>query len=316
MTTSDISAPFVESNDILDNPDALLRRFLRDGYLFVRDLLPRDDVLNLRRQILECCRDGGWLRDGTDVMEGITDHEPVREGDKVWAPVYEQIQKLETFHRMKLHPDVQRLMEALFDEAVFCYPMTIARLAFPNDNAHATHPHQDWLYNQGSIFNVSCWAPLGDIPVTVGGLKVLAGSHKGGFLIPHPAPGPGGQTVDVDSNLPWVASDFRAGDLLAFHGFVVHGARENHTPDRIRLSMDFRYAGISHTITDVPMNPHRNWAYPKKFSWDNLDADWQDQELKRYWERGPKMKIVPFSEELLRRDEADKRDRLGTHEED
>ncbi|MDP7399436.1 MAG: phytanoyl-CoA dioxygenase family protein [Lentisphaeria bacterium] len=316
MTESGISAPFVESNDILDKPDALLRRFLRDGYLFVRDLLPRDDVLNLRRQILDYCRDGGWLRDGTDVMEGITDHEPVREGDKVWVPVYEQVQKLEAFHRMKLHPNVQRLMEALFDEPVFCCPMTIARLAFPNDNAHATHPHQDWLYNQGSIFNVTCWVPLGDIPATVGGLKVLAGSHKAGFLIPHPAPGPGGQAVDVDSDLPWVASDFRAGDLLAFHGFVVHGARENHTPDRIRLSMDFRYAGISHTVADGSMNPHRNWAYPKKFSWDNLDADWQDQELKRYWERRPKMKTAPLNDELLRRDEADKRYRSRPHEEE
>src|SRR5262245_9401714 len=172
--------PFVESNDILNDPTALLRRLRRDGYLFVRGLLPREDVLDLRRRVLQFCDEEGWLRKGSDLMDGLTDREPLVEGEPAWEPVYEKIQQCEQFHRLKLHPNVRKLMEEIFDEPVVALPMTIGRIAFPRDNARATAPHQDWLYVQGSTDTVSCWAPIGDIPEEVGGLKVLAGSHKTG----------------------------------------------------------------------------------------------------------------------------------------
>ncbi|NQU10682.1 phytanoyl-CoA dioxygenase family protein [bacterium] len=289
--------PFTESNDLLGNPDALLRRLRRDGYLFIRGLLPRAEVLTVRRQILEICQQAGWLRPGTDLQDGITDHEPLVEGEPEWQPVYQAVQKLESFHRLKLHRNVRQLMEDLFAEPGFCLPMTIGRIAFPRDNARATQPHQDWLYVQGSSETLSCWAPLGDVPAAVGGLKILAGSHQAGFLVPRQASGPGGNTVSIDPTLTWVASPYQAGDLLLFHQFTVHGARENVTPDRLRVSIDFRWTGVSHTVCENWMKPHFHWLGPQ-FSWDNLDRDWQDQDLRRYWERGPRMKTCPAEHRL------------------
>jgi hypothetical protein len=293
--------PFVESNDILNNPTALLRRLHRDGYLFVRGLLPREDVLDLRRRILTFCDAEGWLRKGADLMDGLTDREPLVEGEPAWEPVYEKIQACEQFHRLKLHPNVRKLMEGIFDEQVVALPMTIARVAFPRDNARATAPHQDWLYVQGSTETISCWAPLGDVPEEVGGLQVLAGSHKTGFLVPRKAQGPGGNTVPIDPTLPWVASDFRAGDLLMFLQLTIHGARPNHTPDRLRLSMDFRYTGISHCISENWLKPHFNWLGPR-FSWDNLDKNWKDQSLRRYWERIPGLRTCKHENRVYAKD--------------
>ncbi|HIC18487.1 TPA: hypothetical protein EYO77_10280 [Candidatus Poribacteria bacterium] len=283
---------FAESNHLLDDPPTLRRRLRDDGYLFLRDILPKDEVLDLRRSILEFCQEVGWLLDESNLMDGLTDHPPVLEGQEEWRPVYAKVQSLEAFHRLKLHYRVHKVMEDIFQEPVFALPMTIARIVFPRDNERGTQPHQDWLYVGGSTEIISCWAPLGDVPVEVGGLKLLAGSHKAGFLVPRPAPGPGGNIVAVDSNLDWLQTDYLTGDLLLFKSLTVHAAANNHTPDVLRLSVDFRYAGESHVITEGWLQPHFNWL-GEPFSWDKLDTDWRDSPTARYWEKLPDLKIKP-----------------------
>ncbi|MDA0322273.1 MAG: phytanoyl-CoA dioxygenase family protein [Verrucomicrobia bacterium] len=284
--------PFVESNDVLDDPSALRKRLRKYGYLFIRDLLPREDVLNVRREVLEICRDMGWLREGEDLMDGLTDHAPIGEGADEWKPMYKRLQSLEGFHKLKLHENVRRLMEDLFEEPVVPLPMTISRVAFPRDNENGTQPHQDWVYVRGSMSILSCWGALGDVPIKVGGLKLLSESHKAGLLTTMPAPGPGGNIVAVDPDLEWHQSDFRAGDLLIFLPLTVHAAAENHTPDRLRISIDFRYAGESHTISQTWMQPHYHW-FGDEFSWDALDKEWRDSPTARYWERLPNVKARP-----------------------
>jgi hypothetical protein len=275
---------FVESNDLLADPAALRKRLREDGYLFLRDMLPKQDVLSLRKEILSICAAAGWLRPGADVMDGLTDHEPIAEGEDRWKPIYHEVQKLESFHKLKLCPAMQTLMDGLFEEQSFALPMTIARIAFPRDNARGTQPHQDWLYVGGSTETLSCWAPLGDVPVAVGGLKLMPGSHKAGFLMPRPAPGPGGNTINVDPAGTWLQTDYRVGDVLIFKALTVHGAADNHTPDRLRVSIDFRYTGKSHTVTEAWMHPHFHWL-GEHFSWDAIDKAWRDSPTSRYWER-------------------------------
>lgn len=292
---------FTESKDIIEDGAALRRRLMKDGYLFFRKLFPSDAVLNLRRQIMELCAEEGWLREGSDPMEGLTDHEPILEGEERWLPVYEKVNKLEDFHRLKLHPNVQAVMELVFEEQVFCLPRTIARIAFPRDNERITQPHQDWLYVQGSTETISCWAPMGDVPAELGGLMLLEGSHKSGFLKPRSALGPGGNTVDCDPSLHWVATDFRVGDVLFFKSLTIHAARPSANPERIRLSIDFRYVGVSHTISEEWMLPHFSWV-DERFSWDNLEKDWEDESLKHYWEHEPIVKFKPHERGIYARD--------------
>ena len=283
---------FTESNHLLSDPPALRQQFNADGYLFLRDTLPQPEVLSLRRQILELCQEEGWLRKGTDVMDGLTDIEPILEGDKEWRPVYAKIQALESFHRLKMTAQVHTIMEYLFQEPVFALPMTIARVAFPRDNKRGTQPHQDWLYVGGSTETVSCWAPLGDVPVATGGLKLLKNSHKSGFLTPRSAPGPGGNTVDVDADSVWLQTDYRAGDILLFKSLTVHAAADNHTEDVIRLSIDFRYTGYSHTISDSWLQPHFHWL-GAPFDWEILQTDWRDSPTANYWQHIPNLKVKP-----------------------
>ena len=281
--------PFVESNDILDDPARLRKRMRHDGYLFLRNLLPKDDVLDLRRAILGCCEAQGWLRPGTDPMDGLTDREPIMEGEDEYVDVYARIQSMESFHKLKLHQNILRIMEALFQEEVFPFPQTIGRIAFPRDNARGTQPHQDWIFVGGSMETISCWVPLGDVPLEVGGLKILAESHKAGFLEPRPAPGPGGRIVEVDPELEWHQSGFRSGDVLLFKALTVHAAAANLTKDRLRLSADYRYTGSSHVVADEWFLPHFS-ADPELYTWEKLEKGWQDSPVAHYWDRWPKVK--------------------------
>ena len=292
---------YVESNDLVHDPCALLRRLQDDGYLFLRDILPRDDVIGLRRQILEICSEAGWLRPGTDPLDGLCDREPILESDPEFAPVYARIQALEDFHRLKLHPNILSIMEALFDESVVPFPQTIGRVAFPRDNQRGTKPHQDWIFVGGSVDTISCWVPIGDISADVGGLKILEGSHKAGLLLPRPAQGPGGRVVDVDPSLRWLQSEYRSGDILLFKMLTIHGAAPNNTPDILRTSVDFRYVGESHVISEEWLKPHFNKEMRGHFAWEFLERDWSDSQVAHYWERLPKLKTMPHAFEHLTR---------------
>ena len=51
--------PFIESNDILADVDALRSRVDRDGYLFLRHLVDGEPILKVRRDIASTLQDTG-----------------------------------------------------------------------------------------------------------------------------------------------------------------------------------------------------------------------------------------------------------------
>ena len=280
--------PFKESNKLLNDSSKLRKQLRDDGYLFFRGIIPKNEILQLRLQILEICQEAGWLRPDAKLMDGLTDHAPLLEGEDKYNDVYARVQALEAFHRLKFNKDIISLMESIFQEPVFPFPQTIGRMAFPNDNARKTHPHQDWIFVGGSTETISCWAPLGDIPLEVGGLQVLEGSHKSGFLEPRVALGPGHRTVDIDPSLEWVQSGYQAGDLLMFKMLTIHGAAPNLTSDMMRLSTEFRYTGESHMIAEDWLLPH---GLDMDLTWEILEKDWSDSSIAHYWERWDNLKI-------------------------
>ena len=154
-------SPFTESNALLNDPADLRKRLRTDGYLYFRDILPKEEVLDVRRQILEICEQAGWLRPGAKLIDGLSDRSPVREADEEYRGVYARVQALEALHALKLNGNIIDIMEDLFEEAVFPFPQTIGRIAFPRDNARGTPPHQDWIFVGGSTETISCWVPLG-----------------------------------------------------------------------------------------------------------------------------------------------------------
>ena len=283
MTTG---TEFQEHNALLGDPQALSRQMATDGFLFFRGLVPADETVALRREILQICDNYGWIAPGTELMDGIAD--PSADGMEPFCGVgvppeaYGDVQRLESFHRFAHNPALVNMLSQLFDEKVLVHALKIARLMIPAKGNAPTPAHQDHIFIQGTKTVYTCWMPLGDCPRELGGLSVLRGSHKMGVFPVRAAEGAGGRHVIFDEDTPqeWFETDFQIGDVLVFHSLTVHKSIPNRTKNQIRLSTDFRYQPPSLPIETKSITPHCN-----VLSWEEIYADWESKDLQYYWEQ-------------------------------
>lgn len=281
---------YEDATPLLDDPEALRRRGADEGLLFFRNLLPAEEVLRVRRDILDVCRRQDWLQAGAagdagscklDVINRIPTEQIVG-GAGIPHPVYGEMQKLESFHRLAHHPKLLGMYEVLFGKAVFAHPRNIARIILPHHGVAPTPAHQDFVHVQGARNTWTCWFPLGDCPVSLGGLTVLRKSHMQGIRHLEPALGAGGVESQICSNeREWVQGDFACGDVLTFPSLAVHKAMPNHFKDRLRLSCDYRYQPADEVIEERSLMPHM-----QEISWEEIYAGWKDERLKYYWKSG------------------------------
>lgn len=286
--------PFFDATPLLGDQQALRQRLDDDGYVFLRGIIPGDVLLSLRREITDICARHGWLRAGTDPMDAISDHRPVVEGDEAYYPVYNEIQRLESFHALAHEPSLLQTMKKLVGESTFPHPLSICRLVFPNNDVWATPPHQDYPNNQGTPDLYASWIPLGSCSTNMGSLSVLRGSNKLGLLPLKYALGAGHRQAaldDMPEDLGWVGSDFELGDILVFHSLTVHQSLGNDT-QKMRLSVDFRYQREGEPMTSECLQSHF-----RKQTWDEIYAGWENSELKYYW-RDKNLPLVPWDSSL------------------
>jgi len=275
MRSTAAAPAMVDSTALLGEGEALRRRLDRDSHLLLRGLLPRADVLDIRAQIATTLQDRGWIAAGGDPAEAHPGPRACREGGETFPDMYAAVQAMESFHRFAFHPHLRALASAVLDAhgdgELLVYPLKILRAGLPQDPGFITPPHQDFPLIQGTVDVLTMWIPLGDVPAAMGGLRVLRGSHRHGFRRVHGMVGTGGVGVRVRHDDPrWVATDFRAGDVLLFHSLTVHGSVPN-TTDRLRLSVDFRYQRSDDAVVDFGLRPH---YFPLIPDWDELTRGW------------------------------------------
>lgn len=263
LVPNDLLAPLVESHWPEDSGDVLRDRMERDGYLLLRGLLDRDEVLTARREIFE---------ELAKVGEVSTDH-PIEQGVATGSSRRaEVIEDLGAFwKKLSEWPSLRRVTHSgamirffadfLGDEVRpfdFLWLRTMAV-------GKASGFHYDHVYmNRGTDRLFSCWTPLGDIEKREGTLLLVEGSHRFEDLIAQYR----GKDVDRDRTLNGtitldpvglarergvrlLSADFRAGDVLVLSMFCLHGALDNNSPEgKIRLSCDTRYQLASEPIDD------------------------------------------------------------------
>ncbi|MCB9148940.1 MAG: phytanoyl-CoA dioxygenase family protein [Caldilineaceae bacterium] len=274
--------PFTDSHDLLPSAADLHTQMKQDSYLFISGLIPHAQIDQVYSAIMQVCRQEGWV-DARDRAQGNT----VVEGDEAFWAVYDPLQKLACFHALAHQPQILKVIEALVQETPFVHPRNIARITYPQTAHFTTPPHQDFVHIQGTAETYTVWFPLSDCPRELGNLEVLAGSHTQSILPVHRAAGAGGLGVDADNlGLTWRGGDFAAGDVLIFHSHTVHRAIPNRTKDQLRISVDYRYQGVSQPIVADGLLPHYN-----RLTWDEIYADWTRPELQYYW-RDLKLKVV------------------------
>ncbi len=274
--------PFTVSNPLIDDAEKLREQARQDGYLYFRGLIDAESILNLRRDFLVLCHRHGWVEGGENLMDAIRTSTPFMEGDDGYWPVLDEFQRLESFHAFAHHPAILDVCDKLFGEKTLVHPRNIGRIMFPENTKYTTPAHQDYIHIRGTEDTYTGWIPLGACSEELGGLSVLAGSHRFGIFPVKPALGAGGLGIDTApleaDGLGWVAGDYALGDALFFHSHTVHKALPNQTTDRIRLSVDYRYQGGSKPVTEGSLLPHFN-----RMGWDEIYDGWHATKYQYYW---------------------------------
>ncbi len=283
----------IESNDLLQQPDRLRHRAQEEGYLLFRGMMDAPRIRDVRRDILEISAGAGWTEPGTDPVEGVAAPGVAHvEPEPDFMAVYNRVMKLESFHTLAHHPPLEAMFDDLFDEACFVHPRNIARIIFPHNEKYTTPAHQDFIHVQGTTNTWTAWSPLGDCPQELGGLAVLPASHRAGIQPVHAAYGAGGLGIDTDRlDFAWATTDYHIGDVLVFHSLTIHKALPNRSPDRLRLSVDYRYQPVSQPITEGSLQPHHG-----QVTWEEVYAGWKSSQYQYYWKDLP-LNIVPWTRE-------------------
>ncbi len=138
---------------------------------------------------------------------------------------------------------LQAIVKSLLqsDTAYMHMPPT-ARFVLPRNTHAGVPPHQDLSYNQHMTNFVIVWVPLVDIDEDCGGVTIFPGTgaqqvrpvtqEESAFWL---------DGIPV-TGLPSVHCTMRAGSVLAFNKWLVHGSTANRS-DRTRISTDFRFFG-------------------------------------------------------------------------
>ena len=158
------------SNDILQDAEALRERINEDGYLLIRGFHDQDAVLAARQSFLNKIADQGKLAPNTAVDDAV-----IGAGNKAAA-----FQGSHTQPQSLLDLVNSARVMSFFDRFLGGESMTYdykwVRAMGTGDFSGA---HYDVVYmGRGTKNLYTVWTPLGDVSYKMGGLSILLGSHR------------------------------------------------------------------------------------------------------------------------------------------
>lgn len=232
-----------ESSDVAGQPAELRRRFWSDGYLLLRGVLDRSDVLDIRADYFERLERHDAVHGGRGPAYGTAGH-----------PAHELVRS-PAFDAFTRNARLLELAEVLLAAPVELIPRRIVRHFAPH-GPQASRAHLDYDYlDQGSDQIVTAWITLGDCPVERGGLVYLEGSQGAepaqlDALRPYTDRPHDVRPVsnDLDRTAAalggrWLCANFEAGDVALHTARIVHASLDN-VSDVPRLSTDLRFRRV------------------------------------------------------------------------
>jgi ectoine hydroxylase-related dioxygenase (phytanoyl-CoA dioxygenase family) len=226
-------------------------RLVQDGYLLLRGALPAAQVQAARREVLERLAAVGEIAEPAEAAVATgSSRRAALHGDlgEFWRGVCEAPALRALSHGAALGAAARVALGAPVEPFDFLWLRTMVE-------GRASPLHLDHVYmNRGTDRLVTAWIPLGDVPLAAGPLVVVEGSHRFEDVAARY------RGVDVDRDgLPGsfpedavafarargvrlLTADFRAGDVLLFGMFTLHGSCDNRLGgSRVRLSCDVRW---------------------------------------------------------------------------
>jgi hypothetical protein len=265
-----------DSRSLMGHPEKLREKLETDGYLYLRGALDADLVSHAGGRLLEQLSELEMLEPGTAVSDGIA-----RSPWKARS-CHSLVDSNQPLQQLLFEGRMISVFELLLNNAIRHFDFTWIRVMGPGKG---TAPHADSVYmNRGTQQLYTAWTPLMEIPLDIGGLMIMPGSHRLSRLqkyfdsdvdtfCENRAPrkpkdahewiGPVGdgklsenpRVLRERLGLPWLTAEtYQPGDVLIFHIHTLHASLDNHS-DRIRMSVDTRYQRA-----DEPADPR--WVGP------------------------------------------------------
>jgi hypothetical protein len=140
---------FEDAAPYRSEPERLRELAARDGFLFIRGLLPEDVVKALRSRVLEYAQTIGWLDLGSPIDDARAAAEK-RIGyyeDPDWVNLQVDVQNRSEMWAVGDHVDIHRVLTAVDGRSSYLYLSTAntCRIFSPHPDM-ATQPHQDAHY--------------------------------------------------------------------------------------------------------------------------------------------------------------------------
>ncbi len=234
-----------DSNDLLGDRDALRQRLQDDGYLLLRGLQDRAAVLRGRMDILRFAAEKQMLDPAAPLEEGRV--APEKRGAMVPQDV---VHRMANFMGVVNSPAIMGFFARFLAGDVVTFDYKWLRIV---PTGGFTGAHYDIVYmGRGTKSLYTCWTPFDDVTLEKGPICLCLGSqHFEKIKQTY-----GQMDVDRDKVRGWFSSDplevnakfggrwatteFRAGDVLIFGMYLMHGSLINATP-YYRISSDTRY---------------------------------------------------------------------------
>ncbi len=228
----------------------LREQYQAQGYLWLKNVLGRQEVLNFREWYFEQFAATDLLAPGSKPIDGIYSGLAINDAELIHRIMVGIVRQPEYSAFCQAAPIV-RFYEAFLSGAVHLYQRKLIRYTKPGD-PNCTGGHYDMVYlRQGSDAFCSSWIPIGDTSIEMGGLTYLENSHRLGFQLESQVSDPGlaGDWLSKDlpalaerANSRWLVANYEAGDMVIHSPYIVHASTVNYSPEnRMRLSTDIRY---------------------------------------------------------------------------
>jgi ectoine hydroxylase-related dioxygenase (phytanoyl-CoA dioxygenase family) len=263
-----------------DTPPTTLRdRYHDHGYLWLKGFLDPQEVTSFRAYVFRHMCDVGLLAPGSEPALGLSSgqaHLKDHADRKLMALV-----RSAAYEAFCVQPRLWTFMDEVLEGLSYLHKRKIMRYTRPH-TATVTPAHYDLIYLRGGSSRVvTVWIPIGDVPVEMGGVCYLEGSHALGRqmeaeftrnaldLTPEERISAYNKKMTeggwVSKDLPdmaerfntrWLVADYEAGDVMIHSPFMIHASTTNVDPkNRIRLSTDIRFQNVDDEI-DIRWNNH------------------------------------------------------------
>jgi phytanoyl-CoA hydroxylase len=210
--------------------------FDADGYTLVRGLFGADEVEKLRDHYMVLRKRGSY--DGDVVGVEASSRDPLKR--------YPRMAQMHRWDEVSLQWMIDDRLDEVMTTLLGRSPYAVQTMIyFKPPGARGQALHQDNFYLKAEPGTcVAAWMALDKVDQANGCLEVIPGSHRWPILCTEKADTKISFT-DVTVPLPdpeaAVPVEMEAGDVLFFHGALVHGSAPNITTDRFRRALIGHY---------------------------------------------------------------------------